>query len=95
MYPKTLKEEILKFSGIISESSKIADVRYKIEKLVRRGLFSNKPMDTVLKELSGKMKISIVSDDSLEGTGTPHFKVDLDKASPTTEEKFVFYNGGD
>lgn len=95
MNNKTLREEILEYSGIITEASKLTEVRDKIENHLKRGTFSDKSMKKVMEELSDKMKVDIVSDDSLEGTGIPHFKVNLDTLNKGLDEKFVFYSNGE
>lgn len=91
-----LKEQILEYSGVLTEASKLSNVRAKIESHIRRGMVAESDLDDIIEKLSDRMKVDITTDDSLLKSGIPHFRVDLDKYSKVDDEKrFVFYEDGE
>lgn len=94
---KTLKEEMLEYSGVLTESSKLSELRWKLEKHVKRTLDTGgKIDDKMLERFTDLAKIDIVKDDSLKGTGIPHFRLDMDIYNKFDGKKrFIFYEDGD
>lgn len=91
-----LREQILKYSGLLTEASKLSEVRGKIESHIRRGMATGADLDDIIEKLADRMKTDIVTDNSLLKSGIPHFRVDLEKYDKSDDEKrFVFYEDGE
>lgn len=94
---KTLREEILDYSGVLTEASKLSRERERIENHVRRTFATgNKVDEEMLERLTQRMKVDVVKDRSLEGADIPHFRIDMDIYKKFDGKKrFVFYSAGD